>query len=261
MTFRHGWLHAVIDQPGTSVGPAGRFWERALGWPLGPGWPDHPELRSFVPPGADPSLHLQHIDGPTRVHLDVEVEDLAAGRAHWLAAGAEVVSDAADAEWWVLRSPGGLLFCLVPGRPHRPQHPVEWPAGHRTRLVQACIDLPPELVDTEVAFWRAGLDEWRWEESVGPEFLGRLHGPEGTPVRLLFQRLDDPTTPTVQAHLDLGSDDLRREADRHRAIGATELWARDGFIALRDPTGMVYCVTANDPGTGPATPPAQPAQS
>ena len=32
-----------------------------------------------------------------------------------------------------------------------------------------------------------------------------------------------------------------------RSLGAHMLWANDGFIALRDPLGLVFCVTGNDP--------------
>lgn len=187
-------------------------------------------------------MHLQRIGGPPRLHLDLEVDDLAAATAHWRALGAATLSSPTDAGWQVLRSPGGLLFCLVPARSHRSQGPV---AGHRSRLVQVCIDLPGDREEAELVFWRGGLD-WRWEGAVGAEFPGRLHGPDATPIRLLFQRLGEPSG-TVRAHLDLGSDDLELEAARQRELGADELLAREGFIALRDPTGLPYCVTANAP--------------
>lgn len=244
MAIRHGWVHAVIDQPDTTWATAGLFWEQALGWPLGEGWPNHPELRSFEPPAADSSVHLQHIDGPASVHLDVEVDDLASARSRWCDLGAVALPSPAEARWQVLRSPGGLPFCLVPARPHRAQQPLTWPSGHRTRLVQVCIDLPRDREDVELAFWRAGLG-WRWA-AVGGEFPGRLHGPPDAPLQLLFQRLDEPTG-TVRAHLDLGSDDLTAEAARQQELGATELLVREGFVALRDPTGLPYCVTANAP--------------
>ena len=56
-----GWLHVVLDAP---VEPTGAFWAAVLGWPLGAPWPDHPELRSFVPPDGDAYVHLQQVDGP-----------------------------------------------------------------------------------------------------------------------------------------------------------------------------------------------------
>ena len=85
---------------------------------------------------------------------------------------------------------------------------------HRSRLVQICIDSPPNLHDQEVAFWRAATG-WRWREGDGDEFAGKLYPPTGSSVQLLFQRLgsDDPAT-AVRAHIDLGADDIEAEAAR-----------------------------------------------
>jgi hypothetical protein len=35
-----------------------------------------------------------------------------------------------------------------------------------------------------------------------------------------------------------------------RALGAELLWPGDGFVALRDPVGLPFCVTANHPDRG-----------
>ena len=38
------------------------------------------------------------------------------------------------------------------------------------------------------------------------------------------------------------------EVARVRALGAEVLAEHEGFTALRDPLGLPFCVTANDPG-------------
>ena len=122
--------------------------------------------------------------------------------------------------------------------------------GARSRLVQVCIDSPVTLHDREVEFWRAATG-WRWlpnNDDYEIEFAGKLRPPTGMPVQLLLQRLgvDDAGT-TTRAHLDLGTDDREAEAVRLESLGATRLWPGDGWIALRDPLGMPFCVTGNSP--------------
>lgn len=145
-----------------------------------------------------------------------------------------------------MRSPGGLPFCLVRSSPSRIPPPVRWPDGHRSRMVQVCIDAPQDAHDAEVAFWRALLPG-RWSRSDSPEFAGKWHEPP-SPVQLLLQRLEDDTGP-VRAHLDLGTDDRPVEVARLVALGAREESAGPGWQVLRDPTGMRFCVTDNSPSS------------
>jgi predicted enzyme related to lactoylglutathione lyase len=54
-------------------------------------------------------------EGPNRLHLDVQVDDLDAASAKVLAAGGRVLSDVqgADQPWRVFADPEGNEFCLV----------------------------------------------------------------------------------------------------------------------------------------------------
>lgn len=238
-----GWLHAVIDVPSVELTAAGDFWARALGWPVGRTWEGHDELRSFAPPRGRPYVHLQQIDGPARIHLDLESrrpQDLAA-RAVELGAAQVSESD----RWLTLASPGGLPFCVLePGEQDAPA-PVTWPDGHRSRLVQVCIDAPGAAHDLEVEFWRALLGG-RWVAASSPEFSGKWHDDAGSPVQLLFQRLDEPRG-RVRAHLDLGTDDLDADAARLRSLGAHDLGPGRGWHAFLDPVGLAFCTTGNSP--------------
>ena len=239
--------HAFLDVPAAAESGAAAFWGRALGWPLGEPEPDHPEFRSFEPGGtATPYVHLQRIEGPARIHLDLAVDAVPEERERLVGLGAVAVEETSD--WQVMRSPGGLPFCLVPASPEARPPSVQWDDGHRSRLVQVCIDSPAALHDAEVRFWRAAT-EWSFRESTAPQFAGKLAAPPGSPLQLLLQRLDeDDSGEATRAHLDLGTDDLDLEVSRLRALGAELIGPGDGWVALRDPAGLAFCATLNTPG-------------
>jgi len=237
------WMHAFVDVPAEDVATAHRFWSSVLGWPVGDAWPGLPEFTSFVPDAGAPYAHVQRIDGPARVHLDLvgeierdtaRLEGLGATRGH------------RGPAWQSMASPAGLPFCVcAETRPHERPTAVAWP-GHRSRLVQLTLDVPADRYDGELRFWR-GATGWADEEVDAPEFHRLVHRSE-SPLQLLVQRLGpDDGGRHARAHLDLGTDDLDAEVERVRSLGAHVLWANDGFTALRDPLGLPFCVTANDP--------------
>jgi catechol 2,3-dioxygenase-like lactoylglutathione lyase family enzyme len=238
------WMHAFVDVPVERVDEARSFWSSVLGWPPGEAWPGHPEFVSLMPPDGAPYAHVQRIDGPPRVHLDV-VGEIERDTARLEKLGATPVYR--GAAWQALTSPAGLPFCVcAESWPHERPQPVAWPGGYRSRLVQLTIDVPGELYAGELDFWRAATG-WADEAVDAPEFHRLVHRAE-SPLQLLVQRLgpDDPAR-RARAHLDLGTDDMDAEIDRVRSLGARVLWARDGFVALRDPLGLPFCVTGNDP--------------
>lgn len=237
------WVHAVVDVPDHEFAPGAAFWERVLGWPLGEPWAGHPELQSFEPADGTPYLHLQRVDTEPRVHLDLESADPDATVARAQDLGATLVRE--QDRWRTLASPGGLPFCILESADHRAPEPLTWPDGHRSRMVQVCIDSPRSVHDREVAFWRDLLDG-RWVGSDSAEFAGKWHDDDGSPLQLLFQRLDEPDGPT-RAHLDHGTDDLAAEVRRAQLLGATDIGPGRGWHALRDPVGMAFCVTENSP--------------
>jgi hypothetical protein len=237
------WLHVLIDVAPDVAERSATFWSSVLGWPLGDPWPRHPEFRSFTPAEGDPYVHQQIGDHGPRIHFDLEVADR--GLADRLVKLGAVVTAQAEG-WCPMSSPGGLPFCLV-DRHEQIRPPAQRFAGHRSRLVQICVDSPPNLHDQEVAFWQAATG-WQWGEGSGDEFAGKLYPPTGSSVQLLFQRLgpDDPAT-AVRAHIDLGAEDIEAEATRLVGMGAEWLGPGRGWIVLRDLVGMVFCVTDNSP--------------
>jgi hypothetical protein len=238
-----GWVHAVIDVPADRHAAAADFWGRLLRWPVGSAWDGHPELSSFEPPDGTSYVHLQRIDGDPRVHIDVESEAPEQAAAGAVDLGAELVGE--TDHWRTFRSPGGLPFCVIRAAEHDAPAPVTLPDGHRVRMVQVCIDSPRSAHDTEVAFWRALLPG-RWFPSGDPEFAGKWHDDAGSPIQLLFQRLDESDGP-VRAHLDLGTDDLPAEVRRALGLGASDVNPGRGWHVLRDVSGHAFCVTVNSP--------------
>jgi hypothetical protein len=241
---RHmSWIHAVIDVPADRLASSADFWGSALGWLAGDPWAGHPELRSFEPPTGTSYVHLQRIDGAPRVHVDIESEAPDETVAHAVDLRATLVGESDT--WRTLRSPGDLPFCVLSAAEHDPPEPVSHDDGHRTRLVQVCIDSPARAHDAEVAFWRDLLGS-RWVPSGGLEFAGKWHDDVGSPLQLLFQRLDETDGP-VRAHLDLGTDDLPAEVRRLLGLGASDVAPGRGWHVLRDPVGELFCVTVNSP--------------
>jgi hypothetical protein len=238
-------VHAFVDVPAEQAGVARAFWSAVTGWPVGAPWDGHPEFTSLEPAHGTGHLHVQVVGGPARVHLDLLGDpDRDAAALEELGATRGSRGDA----WQVMTSPAGLPFCVCgePG-PHTRPAAAPWPDGHRSRLVQVSVDVPAARFDAELAFWRAATG-WADEPVRAPEFRRLVHRAE-SPVQLLVQRLGpDDGGDRARAHLDLGTDDLPAEVARVQALGARVLWHRDGFTALRDPVGLPFCVTANDPG-------------
>jgi predicted enzyme related to lactoylglutathione lyase len=239
------WLYVSFDVPKEAADASETFWTAVLGWELGEAWEGHPEFRTLRPPSGDMYAHVQRVDAPLAVHFDLGVDDVPAAAARLVALGAAQVADFDI--WRVMRSPGGLPFCVVPGGGESVPPPAVWPDGHRSRLVQLCIDSPAELHDDEISFWRIATG-WRYAPSSGDEYGGKLYPPQPGPVQLLFQRLgdDDPGT-SSRVHIDLGTDDLVAEVSRVEALGAQRRYEGDGWVQLADPNGMPFCVTSNSP--------------
>jgi predicted enzyme related to lactoylglutathione lyase len=87
------------------------FWATALDVEPRPGtrFPEYHFLRHGAFHGV---VLVQKLgDGPSRVHLDIETDDVAAEVTRLVGAGATVVE--AFEYWTVLRDPAGVLFCVV----------------------------------------------------------------------------------------------------------------------------------------------------
>jgi hypothetical protein len=60
-------------------------------------------------------IEVQSVDHPSRVHLDIETDDIEAEVQRLEALGAKRINQVRS--WWVMEAPTGHRFCVV-----RPQH-------------------------------------------------------------------------------------------------------------------------------------------
>jgi hypothetical protein len=86
-----------------------------------------------------------------------------------------------------MSSPGGQPFCVCADPVRERPGAVTWPDGHRSRVVQVCIDIPDPLFAEESRFWREATG-WATERSRRSEFIS-LVPPRSSPIKFLLQRL------------------------------------------------------------------------
>ncbi len=101
----------VIDCEGADMDEASAFWSAALGRPAQPADPSAPTYRALADAPGEPIVLVQRVDHPSRVHLDIETDDLEAEVARLEALGARRV--ARVHRWWVMEAPTGQRFCVV----------------------------------------------------------------------------------------------------------------------------------------------------
>jgi hypothetical protein len=102
----------LIDCDVDDIGDAARFWGDALGRQVNP---DHPGTRGdYVMLEDRPdelSVQIQRVDHESRVHIDIETDDIAAEVERLEKLGATV--DKRLERWVVMRAPSGQRFCVV----------------------------------------------------------------------------------------------------------------------------------------------------
>ena len=106
----------VIDCQTEDVEAAARFWSGALGWgakALAEG--DNANYRQLDAPPDEVQVLVQAVQHPSRVHIDIETDDIEAEVKRLEALGAKKV--AFVRRWWVMEAPTGQRFCVV--RPQR----------------------------------------------------------------------------------------------------------------------------------------------
>jgi hypothetical protein len=101
----------VIDCEGDDLEAYARFWGAALGREVDPPEPGSPTYRSLKMRPEDPQVFLQKVDHPSRVHLDIEAEDIEAEVERLEKLGAKRIGKVKT--WWVMEAPSGHRFCVV----------------------------------------------------------------------------------------------------------------------------------------------------
>lgn len=102
----------VIDCRSDDLERDAAFWSAALGYEAkAPSAADGERYRTLAGPADDPKILLQKVDHPSRVHLDIETDDIEAEADRLEALGARRVTRAE--RWWVMEAPSGHRFCVV----------------------------------------------------------------------------------------------------------------------------------------------------
>jgi hypothetical protein len=101
----------VIDCKSKDLDSATRFWSAALGRPVVPPAPDAGNYRELTADPDEPMVLVQKVDHDSRIHLDIETDDMEAEVKRLEALGAKRV--AFIKRWWVLEAPTGQRFCVV----------------------------------------------------------------------------------------------------------------------------------------------------
>ena len=102
----------LIDCNVEDIGAAAQFWAETLGRPIDR---DHPGTRGnyvmLETPPDEISVQIQRVDHESRVHIDIETDDIPAEVARLEKLGAVV--DQRLERWVVMRAPSGQRFCIV----------------------------------------------------------------------------------------------------------------------------------------------------
>ncbi len=102
----------VIDCKTDDLEREAAFWGQALGCPAKPS--TEPEDANYVTLQTAPEdmqVLLQKVDHPSRVHIDIETDDIGAEVARLERLGARRVAQIKG--WWVMEAPSGHRFCIV----------------------------------------------------------------------------------------------------------------------------------------------------
>lgn len=117
----------IIDCQVDDLDGAAAFWSRALGMPVSdPHAGDTTvEYQQFGATPAGLCIEVQKVDHPSRVHLDIEADDIDAEVDRLETLGAKRIGFVK--RWWVMEAPSGHRFCVV--KMHHPEQgapPNEW---------------------------------------------------------------------------------------------------------------------------------------
>jgi hypothetical protein len=103
----------IIDCRTDNLDAAGVFWSKALGCDMNRSADPADEGYVLLETGPDdPYIELQRVSHPSRVHLDIETDNVESEVSRLEKLGARRVEKVRD--WWVMEAPTGHRFCVVP---------------------------------------------------------------------------------------------------------------------------------------------------
>ncbi len=102
----------IIDCQDADLEVAATFWSAALG--LARCGSDGDAYERLDGTSRDMSIEVQSVPHPSRVHLDIETDDVEAEADRIEKLGAKRVQRYPN--WWVMEAPTGQRFCIVRAR-------------------------------------------------------------------------------------------------------------------------------------------------
>ena len=119
MSHRSRLAGFIIDCQTDDLDAAAAFWSRALGLPVAdPNAGDEPGTYQQLGNGpGELHIEVQKVSHPSRVHLDIESDDIDAEATRLEQLGAKRIGFVH--RWWVMEAPTGQRFCVV--KMHKPE--------------------------------------------------------------------------------------------------------------------------------------------
>ena len=112
----------VLDCRTTELDEAASFWGGALGYDIvSDVEPGDEHYRQLGADARGPKILLQSVSHPSRVHIDIETDNVDAEVERLEALGAKRLERVRT--WWVMEAPTGHRFCVV--QPQRPDFAAE----------------------------------------------------------------------------------------------------------------------------------------
>src|SRR5690606_24368994 len=100
----------VLDCEVDDLAPHVEFWSKALGKRVDAADEDGDgKYARLVTESDEPILMLQKVDHASRIHLDIESDDIDAEAERLVALGAKKIGKVRT--WWVMEAPSGHRFC------------------------------------------------------------------------------------------------------------------------------------------------------
>jgi predicted enzyme related to lactoylglutathione lyase len=107
----------IIDCKTDDLEKAAEFWSAALGFSLRDAAEEpNAKYRQMVTGPEEPHIEVQRVEHESRVHLDIESDDIEAEVRRLESLGARRLQNVQT--WVVMEAPTGQRFCVV--RPQRP---------------------------------------------------------------------------------------------------------------------------------------------
>jgi hypothetical protein len=116
----------IIDCDAPDVDEAARFWAKALGREVDSTHPgSRGNYRMLQTPPDEVIVEIQRVEHESRVHIDIETDDIPAEVARLEGLGAKVANRLE--RWVVMQAPTGQRFCVVRvQRPGFPKNARRW---------------------------------------------------------------------------------------------------------------------------------------